>query len=216
MSATRSGVVLVLCAPSGTGKTTLIKRLQEEFPNFGFSVSYTTRQPREGEVDKKDYHFIGVKEFKEKRESGFFAEWATVHGNYYGTPLKATLEMLEQGQDLIFDVDVQGASQLRLSLPDASYVFILPPSMDTLKKRLVQRASNTSEQIEQRLANAVYEMREARWFDYWVINDDLEKAYNQLRSVYTASTLSPQKAFVSLESILEGYLPKNADLSTNE
>ncbi len=206
MSAKRTGVVLVLCAPSGAGKTTLIKRLREEFPNFGFSISYTTRQPREGEVDKKDYNFISVQEFKEKREQAFFAEWATVHGNYYGTPLQATLDMLEQGQDVIFDVDVQGASQLRLTLPEANYVFILPPSMELLKERLINRASNTEAQIEQRMANAVQEIQEAHWFDSWIINDNLDKAYDQLRSVYITSTLSPKKATVSIDDILQSYI----------
>ncbi len=205
MPAKRSGVVLVICAPSGTGKTTLIKRLQNEFPNFGFSVSYTTREQRRNEVNGKDYHFISVQEFKEKRKAGYFAEWAFVHGNYYATPLESTLRMLEEGKDFIFDVDVQGAAQLRLTLPSACYVFILPPSMDELKARLIKRASNSEEQIAQRMSNAIHEIHESHWFDYWIVNEDLDTAYDQIRATYITSTLSPKKLSVDLKDILQGY-----------
>ncbi len=204
MSTKRSGMVLVVCAPSGAGKTTLIKRLRQEFPDFGYSLSYTTRAPRAGEEDGKDYNFVSVKEFKEKRDANFFAEWAQVHGNYYGSPLQSTLDMLEKGQDLIFDVDVQGASQLRLTLPTAVYVFIMPPSLKELQQRLEGRGTDAAEQIERRLTNAVCEIEEAHWFDYWVINDDLEKAYDQFRSVYVAATLSAQNNTSILNDILEG------------
>ena len=112
----RSGVLLVVCAPSGTGKTTLIQRLRDEFPNFAYSISCTTRAPRGHETDGKDYHFLSVEEFLRRREAGFFAEWANVHGNYYGTPLAPVLETLKAGQDVLFDIDVQGAAQLHLSL----------------------------------------------------------------------------------------------------
>ncbi len=189
MSTSRTGTVLVICAPSGAGKTTLIKRLREEFPNFGYSISCTTRKPREGEENGKDYTFISVSDFKEKRDSGFFAESAKVHGNYYGTPLQATVDTLNAGQDLIFDVDVQGAAQLRLSLPSAVYVFILPPSMKELTRRLHERGSNTPEQIEQRINNALIEMHEAHLSDFIIVNDDLDTAYEQLRSVYIAATI---------------------------
>ncbi len=204
MSTKRSGMVLVVCAPSGAGKTTLIKRLRQEFPSFGYSISYTTRAPRAGEEDGKDYHFVSVKDFKEKRENSFFAEWAQVHGNYYGSPLQATLDVLEKGQDLIFDVDVQGASQLRLTLPTAVYVFIMPPSLEVLQQRLEGRGTDSVEQITQRITNAVCEIEEAHWFDYWVINNDLEKAYDQFRAVYIASTLSAQNNPFVLNDILEG------------
>ena len=108
-AASRSGVLLVICAPSGTGKTTLVQRLREEFPNFAYSISCTTRAPRGQEVDGKDYHFLSVEEFLRRREAGYFAEWANVHGNYYGTPLAPVLETLKAGNDVLFDIDVQGA-----------------------------------------------------------------------------------------------------------
>ncbi len=204
MSTKRTGMVLVVCAPSGAGKTTLIKRLRKEFPNFGYSISYTTRAPREGEEHGRDYNFVSIKEFKEKRDAHYFAEWAQVHGNYYGSPLQATLDKLEQGQDLIFDVDVQGASQLRLTLPAAVYVFIMPPSIDILRQRLEGRATDSPAQIEQRISNAVCEVQEAHWFDYWVVNDDLEKAYDQFRAVYLASTLSTQHNPFVLNDVFKG------------
>ena len=123
----RLGIALVISAPSGTGKTTLIKRLRKEFPNFGYSISCTTRAPREGEVDGKDYHFLSRERFVELRDQGHFAEWAEVHGNFYGTPLPPVREMLAKGQDILFDIDVQGAAQPRKNMPDASSSSCRPP-----------------------------------------------------------------------------------------
>ena len=198
----RNGIVLVVCAPSGAGKTTLVKKLLEEFPHFGYSVSCTTRAPREGEVDGKDYRFLGKEEFLSLRDEGYFAEWAAVHGNYYGTPLTPTLEMLHKGRDVIFDVDVQGAAQLRLTLPQGLYVFVLPPSMQELEERLRKRGSESEETLQRRLGNAVHEIRQAHWFDAWVVNDDLDKAYDELRAAYLAATLLPRHRPLLLRTIL--------------
>ena len=148
----RSGVLLVVCAPSGTGKTTLIQRLRDEFPNFAYSISCTTRAPRGHETDGKDYHFLSVEEFLRRREAGFFAEWANVHGNYYGTPLAPVLETLKAGQDVLFDIDVQGAAQLHLSLPRGQYVFLLPPSLSELERRLRGRGTDDEASIARRLS----------------------------------------------------------------
>ncbi len=205
MTATRKGTVLVVCAPSGAGKTTLIKRLREEFPNFGFSISYTTRAPREGEVHGVDYNFVSVNEFKEKRDAGFFAEHAKVHGNSYGTPLQASRAMLEAGQDLIFDVDVQGAAQLRLTIPSAVYLFILPPSVKELRRRLQERGSDSTDQISQRTANALYEIEEACKFDYLIVNDALDVAYDQMRAVYMAATLRSEQNMRILEELIREH-----------
>lgn len=198
----RNGIVLVICAPSGAGKTTLVKKLREDFPHFGYSVSCTTRAPREGEVDGKDYQFLSRERFLALREEGYFAEWATVHGNYYGTPLAPTLDMLHKGRDVIFDIDVQGAAQLRLTLPQGLYVFILPPSLPELEQRLRNRGSESEETLQQRLGNALHEMRQAHWFDAWVVNDDLSVAYDQLRAAYLAATLKPQHRPLLLRTIL--------------
>lgn len=200
----RSGVPLIICAPSGAGKTTLVRRLREEFPSFAYSVSCTTRAPREQEVDGKDYHFLSVEEFLRRRDAGAFAEWANVHGNYYGTPLGPVLDTLREGRDLLFDIDVQGAAQLRLSLPRGVYVFLLPPSMSELERRLRGRGTDGEATISRRLANADGEIRQAHWFDAWIVNDDLDTAYDQLRAVYLAATLHPARRPALALSILEG------------
>lgn len=199
----RGGVVLVVCAPSGAGKTTLIRKLVEEFPQIGYSVSCTTRAPRPGEREGSDYHFLSPAEFQARRAAGYFAEWAEVHGNFYGTPMAPTLDMLQQGRDVIFDIDVQGAAQLRLTLPQSVCVFVLPPSMKALEERLRGRGSEGADVIARRMDNAVREIREAHWFDAWVVNDDLDAAYDRLRAVYVASTLPPRHRPLLLLSILE-------------
>ena len=197
----RFGVPLIICAPSGTGKTTLVQRLRQEFPNFAYSVSCTPRAPR---VDGKDYHFLSVEEFLRRRDAGAFAEWANVHGNYYGTPLGPVLDTLKAGRDLLFDIDVQGAAQLHLSLPRGVYVFLLPPSMSELERRLRGRGTDEEASIARRLANADAEIRQAHWFDAWIVNDDLDAAYDHLRAVYLAATLNPAHRPALALSILEG------------
>ncbi|MDO5484184.1 MAG: guanylate kinase [Desulfovibrionaceae bacterium] len=200
----REGIALVLSAPSGAGKTTLIKRLLEEFPHFGYSVSCTTRAPRPGEVDGKDYIFLQREEFERLRAEKHFAEWAEVHGNLYGTPLAPTRAMLQQGKDVLFDIDVQGAAQLKLSLEEARFVFILPPSLEELERRLRSRGQDDEATIERRLGNARQEMQEARWYDALVVNDDLDTAYDALRAVYLAGTLAPGRNPRLVESLLAG------------
>ncbi|MDE7240899.1 guanylate kinase [Desulfovibrio sp.] len=189
----RQGIALVLSAPSGAGKTTLIRRLRAEFPAIGYSVSCTTRAPREGEVDGRDYIFLSRAAFEERRAGGAFAEWAEVHGNLYGTPLAPVREMLAQGRDALFDIDVQGAAQLKLNLEGACFIFILPPSMEELERRLRLRGQDDEAAIERRLANARRELREAPWYDALVVNDNLDAAYDRLRAAYVAATLAPAR-----------------------
>lgn len=190
---TRPGIAIVLCAPSGAGKTTLTRRLLEEHPAFAFSISCTTRAPRPGEVEGKDYRFLTPDEFNALREQGYFAEWANVHGNFYGTPLQAALDTLASGRDLLFDIDVQGAAQIKKTMPQACFIFILPPSRRILEERLRGRGSETEETIAKRMAAAKKELAEASWFDALVVNDELDKAYNDLRAVYRAAALSPAR-----------------------
>lgn len=199
----RRGLPLVVCAPSGTGKTTLIKRLREEFP-LRFSVSCTTRSPRAGEVNGRDYVFLDREAFLAKRRAGHFAEWAEVHGNFYGTPLQPVLERLREGEDMLFDIDVQGAAQLALSLPEARFVFILPPSLDVLARRLRDRGTDSEEAISLRLANARTEIRGCHWFDAWIVNDHLDQSYAELRAFYLAAALRPSLQPGLARSILEG------------
>lgn len=193
MSTRRQGVAFALCAPSGAGKTTLSKRLMADFPTFVFSVSCTTRAPRPGETHGKDYTFMDAKEFVALRGKGHFAEWAEVHGNFYGTPLQATLDILASGRDILFDIDVQGAAQLKETLPQTCFVFILPPSRAVLEARLRGRGSETEESIAKRMRNARRELHEAIWFDALIVNDDIENAYVDLAAVYRAAALSPTR-----------------------
>lgn len=199
----RQGIALVLSAPSGAGKSTLCKKLREEFPDFGFSVSCTTRAMRSGEVNGEDYFFVSEAEFVKMRDGGQFAEWAEVHGNFYGTPLAPVRAMLHNGIDVLFDIDVQGAAQLKSVMPDATYVFILPPDMAELERRLGLRGADTAASMKLRLANAAQELREAFWYNALIVNDDLEKAYASLRSVYMAATLAPAWNRGFLEKLLE-------------
>ncbi len=192
MNTPRAGIVLVISAPSGTGKTTLVKRLLEEFPNIGYSLSCTTRPPREGEIDGQDYTFLSKEDFEARRDTGYFAEWAEVYGNYYGSPLPPTREMLAQGRDVLFEIDVQGAAQLHLTIPEALCIFILPPSLPTLAHRLHTRGKDSEEIIAKRLASARRELQEAHWYTHWIINDDLDTAYAELRATYMAATLAPR------------------------
>jgi guanylate kinase len=204
----RSGVALVICAPSGTGKTTLVKRLVREFPRFAFSVSCTTRPPRPGETQGKDYDFLSREEFLRRREAGHFAEWAMVHDNFYGTPLEPTKELLASGRDVLFDIDVQGASQLRRTIPGAWLVFILPPSRSELIRRLQGRQTETPESLQKRLLIAGQEICQAHWFNLWIVNDDLERAWQELRAAYIAATLSPVCQVGLLDGLLKEWRPE--------
>ncbi|MDR1490586.1 MAG: guanylate kinase [Desulfovibrio sp.] len=199
---------MVVCAPSGTGKTTLCKRLLEEFPRIVLSVSCTTRVPRPGEAGGRDYEFIDKEEFVQRRNAGFFAEWAEVHGKFYGTPLEPAWKLLSSGQDVLFDIDVQGASQIRSSLPGARLIFILPPSLHELERRLRARGTEKEEDLHIRLSAAVRELSQAHWFDAWIINQDLERAFRELCAAYIAATLAPARRPGFLAELFSGW---NAD-----
>ncbi|TVQ99398.1 MAG: guanylate kinase [Desulfovibrionales bacterium] len=185
----RQGVLLVISAPSGAGKSTLINKLRVEFNRLAFSVSYTTRLPREGEVDGREYHFVDPDMFSRLRETGELAEWAEVHGHFYGTSRPAVQRMLAEGRDVLFDIDVQGSRQLRQAFSQGAFVFLFPPSMQVLEQRLRGRGTESEQSVAQRLANARHELEQADSLDYWIINDNLEQAYQELRAVYLAETL---------------------------
>jgi guanylate kinase len=183
--------MFVLCAPSGAGKSTLVSMLLKEFDTFSFSVSFTTRPPRKGEVNGREYHFVSREDFLQLVKENFFAEWAEVYSNLYGTPRQAALETLEGGRDMLFDIDVQGARQLRQNLQVGVYVFILPPSLEVLEERLRSRGTDDPETIARRLDAAREEIDSAREFDYWLVNDDLDLAYDRLRALYVAEKCRP-------------------------
>lgn len=184
--AMRKGRLLVISAPSGTGKTTLCRLLMDQFKGISYSVSHTTRKPRAGEVHGTDYHFVSVEEFERMIEGQELVEWARVHDNYYGTSLKFIRESLDQGRDILLDIDVQGAANIRAVYPEAVTLFIMPPSMEALRERLGKRGTDSPEVIETRIKNAVMEMEQKDLYLHVIVNDDLETAKNQLFSIVRA------------------------------
>lgn len=186
----RRGLMLVLSSPSGAGKSSIARILLEQDKALNLSVSVTTRPKRASEVDGVHYHFISVREFERLRDSDALLEWAQVHGNFYGTPRDAAEQALSDGRDMLFDIDVQGALQLREKVPsDVVLIFILPPSFAELKNRLHRRAEDTEEVIAKRLQNSATEMAYWRDYDYVVINEDLEQAYREVKAVVQAERL---------------------------
>ena len=174
---------VVLVAPSGTGKTTLASRLIDGSGPYVFSVSATTRKPRDGERDGIDYHFLQPKEFDDRIEEGWFAEWALVHDHMYGTPRSELDAASARGEHVVMDIDVQGASQIRASVAQAKLIFVLPPSVDIMLARLIKRGTEDPESIARRLESAVVELQAVPDFDYVVVNDDLDECVSKIRNI---------------------------------
>ena len=180
------GLLFVISAPSGAGKTTISRELLSREPELRKSISYTTRAMRGGERDGVDYHFVSPAQFDRMVEEGAFAEWAEVHGNRYGTARATLLKARNEGRDLLLDIDVQGAEQLRASGLEGVFIFILPPGMAELRQRLSGRNTDSAEVIEQRMRNATGEIRQAVRFDYIVINEELERAVATVQAIVMA------------------------------
>ena len=178
-----SPILFIVSSPSGAGKTTLCRRLLAEFNDLRFSTSHTTRKPRQNEVDGKDYFFIDDADFDEMIEDEMFIEWAHVHAYRYGTSRAELRAAANDGKDLLFDVDFQGARQIKEQYPDALGVFVLPPSIEELQRRLRSRGTETDESLERRFKAALEEIANHAGFDYLVVNDNLDLAYEQLRSI---------------------------------
>ena len=183
------GILFIISSPSGGGKGTLIREILKNVPNVGYSVSYTTREMRPGEVHAKDYFFVSTKEFKEKVRANEFLEFATVHGNFYGTSIKQVENELENGRDIILEIDVQGAEIVLKKVSEAVSIFILPPSYEVLRGRLIARQTESDEDLAVRLSNAKMEVENFSEFDYILINDEIEKATSDLQSIITAERL---------------------------
>lgn len=183
------GSLFIVTAPSGAGKTTLVQMLLEHDGKVRHSVSYTTRAPRAGEADGAAYHFIDVKTFVAMRDRGDFLEWAEVHGNFYGTSRVWLEDQLRLGNDMLLEIDWQGAEQVRGRFPDAVGIFVMPPSMAELENRLRKRGLDSEEVIQRRVAAALGEMRHVGEFDFVIINNDLQVALGELRAAVLASRL---------------------------
>ncbi len=174
---------VVLAGPSGTGKTTLARGLVASSPRYCFAVSATTRPPRPGEVDGVDYHFVERARFLEMVDRGEFAEWAEVHGELYGTPRVEIETAAREGRRVVLDIDVQGARQIRKAYPDATLIFVLPPSVPEMLRRLRGRGTEDHGRVARRLRSALAELRAAEWFDYVVVNDDLQRCLDEVRRI---------------------------------
>ena len=186
MSETRKGMLLVISGPSGTGKGTLIEKLMKEDESLVFSVSATTRAPRPGEVNGVHYHFVSNEEYDQLVAENAFVEYATVHGNRYGTLRSEVYERLERGENVVLDIDVQGALNVIASEKEKVSIFLLPPSIKELRRRLTERGTETPEQVETRMANAVWEISQKDHYEYKVINDDMEECLSTLRAIIRA------------------------------
>ncbi len=186
----RRGLMLVISSPSGAGKSTIARTLLEKDRQIGLSVSVTTRQRRQSEIEGVHYHFVSQREFERLRDSDALLEWATVHGNSYGTPREPVEQAMSEGRDMLFDIDWQGAQQLQEKMKaDVVSIFILPPTMEELQSRLHRRAEDTEEVIQTRLANSRAEISHWREYDYVIVNDDLQAAFDAVQSIVKAERL---------------------------
>lgn len=199
------GILFVVSSPSGGGKGTLISRVLKSVPGVSYSVSYTTRAPRSGEVDGVDYFFVTSSRFEELVAAEEFLEWARVHGNLYGTSRAQVVREIEDRHDIILEVDVQGAASVRKLLGDSVSIFIVPPSFEVLRQRLVTRGTDSPLELELRLRNAPVELRQYLSFDYVIVNDDLERASAQLAAVVYAERARRKRQEEEVRRVAETF-----------
>jgi guanylate kinase len=199
------GMLIVVSSPSGGGKGTLIDRVLKTVPNVSYSVSFTTRAPRPAEEDGREYFFIDRPTFEEMIEQGEFLEWADVYGHLYGTNCKQVERERDAGHDIILEIDVQGAESIREKVPDAVSIFILPPSFELLRERLLARGTDSADALEKRMQGAPSEVEQYRNFQYVILNDDINRASQQLASVVYAERARRERHEVKLRSALEDF-----------
>ena len=201
-------LIMVVSAPSGTGKTSICRSLLQEFPTLKFSVSYTTREPRKGEVEGRDYRFVTAAVFQEKIRAGEFAEWAENYGHLYGTSRVDIEEMRRQGGDILLDVEPRGARAIKESYPEGVFVFVLPPDLEELHKRLWKRGDGDEEMRRRRFLKAEDEIKEVFWYDYVVVNDRLEEAIARVKAIYLAEKCRRERQM----AIVSQFLAKGPSL----
>jgi guanylate kinase len=199
------GNLIIISSPSGGGKGTLIREVLTSLPDITYSISYTTRPIREGEEDGREYFFVSKDDFEHRRDEGEFLEHAVVHGNYYGTSQVQVERVMESGRDVLLEIDVQGAAILYEKMPDAVSIFILPPSFPVLRSRLTLRATESSGDLNLRLKNSFAEVREYGKFRYVVVNEDLNAAVNDLRTIIRAERLRTDRQKDVISGILDGF-----------
>ena len=198
------GLLLVVSGPSGAGKGTICGLLRKALPDLAYSVSVTTRAPREGEVDGKDYFFKTVSQVKDMIFRGELLEYAQVYGNYYGTPKPYVMGLLNEGRDVLLEIDVQGALQIKKVFPDGVFVFVVPPTLSELRARIYNRGKDTEEVIEKRLKEATHELRYASKYDYIIVNDIAKKAANRVLTLLEAERYRAGRTYFIIDEILDG------------
>ena len=199
------GTLFVVSSPSGGGKGTLIRRVRETVPNLSYSVSYTTRTPRNGEVNGREYFFVNRETFEAMVRANEFLEWALVHGNLYGTSRQQVAKETAAGTDIVLEVDVQGAASIRNLTMDTVSIFILPPSYEILRRRLIARGTDSPEQLALRMKNAPEELRQYSSFDYVIINDDVERAAHQLASIIYSERARSERQGPVVQEVIENF-----------
>ena len=198
---TPQGVLLVVSGPSGAGKGTICQILREQLPDLGYSISATTRQPRVGEVHGKSYFFKTVPEVQEMIAKGELLEYAEVYGNYYGTPRKYVMDLLQSGHDVLLEIDIQGALQIKERFPEGVFVFIVPPSLDELSARIYKRGTDSEEVIKRRMASAASELTYAAKYDYIIVNDIATKAANKVLTIMEAERYRVARTYFIVDEI---------------
>lgn len=210
------GILFVVSAPSGGGKGTLIQRVLNNVPNLSYSVSFTTRAPRNGEIDGREYFFIASERFAQMIAANEFLEWANVHGKLYGTAKDQVVREVSAGRDLILEVDVQGAASVRELLPDSVSIFILPPSFSVLKSRLQARGTDSPEELDLRLRNAPLELKDYAAFEYLILNDELDRAAEQLIAIVHAERARLSRQSERVKRVVEAFTVEDILESSTE
>jgi guanylate kinase len=200
------GILFVVSSPSGGGKGTLIQRVLNKVDDLSYSISFTTRTPRSGEVDGREYFFVSREKFERMVAANEFLEWANVHGKLYGTNRNQVLREISEGRDIILEVDVQGAASVRSLVSDAASIFILPPSFEVLRQRLIARGTDSPEELDLRLRNAPREMRAYSTFQYVIINDDIERAADQLTAIVYAERAQLARQQSQVEKVVGSFV----------
>jgi guanylate kinase len=199
------GILFVVSSPSGGGKGTLIQRVLKQVPNLSYSVSFTTRAPRNGELNGREYFFVTSERFKEMADAGEFLEWAHVHSKLYGTAREQVVREIAEGRDIILEVDVQGAASVRSLMADSVSIFILPPSFEILKQRLQARGTDSPDELDLRLRNAHQELKDYSAFQYVILNDDLDRAANQMTAIVHAERARLSRQETKVRRVVEAF-----------
>jgi guanylate kinase len=199
------GILFVVSSPSGGGKGTLIQRVLSKVPSLSYSVSFTTRAPRNGELDGREYFFVASEKFEEMVTAGEFLEWARVHGKLYGTLRQQVAREISEGRDIILEVDVQGAASVRALMADSVSIFILPPSFEVLRQRLQARGTDSPEELDLRLRNAPTELQDYSAFQYVIINDDVDRAANEMTAIVQAERARLSRQGPRVKRVVEAF-----------